>query len=219
VTVSGVEYRLTPQASLSRARLSAAIATFGALAPAVFTVLALYKLDLVPRLYLFVVLGLLTLLAGARTVFGYKQMLRHLEAFVVHVSLDSEDVVMIQTRRGRFDVPRTAIKRVREIAGMLGGLRVDLEPEWDGDKDAPELVDIPRGGATFGDLRSAFGTIMPVEQPKRRSGVARIVLGALVVLGIFFLPFFLEDVFGKSKLLAVGLVLVVWIGLRFLVRR
>lgn len=199
--------------------MSAALATFSALAPAVFTVLALYKLDLVPRLYLAAVLGLLSLLAVVRVVFGYKQMLRHLQAFVVNVSDDPDDVVMIQTRRGRFDVPRKAIKRVREIAGMLGGLRVDLEPEWDGEKDDPELVDIPRGGPTFGELRSAFGAIMPIELPKRRSRVARIALGALVVLGIFFLPFFIDDVFGKSKLLGVGLVLVVWVGLRLLVRR
>lgn len=217
--MASVEYRLAPEAALSRARTSAALATFSALAPAVFTVLALYKLDLVPRVYLLVVLGLLTLLAGARIVFGYQQVLRHLSAFVVRASDDPEDVVMIDTRRGRFDVPKKAILRVREIAGTLGGLRVDLEPEWDGEKDSPEVVDIPRGGAAFGELRGVFETIKPVELPKKRSRVVRVVLGVAIIFGIFFLPFFIDDVFGKSKLLAVALVLVVWIGLRFVVRR
>lgn len=214
-----VEYRLSAEAALTRARWSAALATFSALAPAVFTVLALYKLDLVPRTYLLVVLGLLALLAAARVIVGYKQLVRHLSAFGVRMTDDPEDVVMIDTRSGRFDVPRGAIVRVREIAGMLGGLRVELAPGWDGDKDSPELVDVPRGGATFAALREALGTIKPIESARRRSRIVRIVLGAAVVLSIFFLPFFIDDIFGKSKLLAVALVLVVWIGLRFLVRR
>ena len=214
-----MEYRLSPDAVLSRARASAALATASSIAPAVFTVLALYKMDLVPRLYLGIVLGLLTLLAAARIAFGYTQLVKHLSAFMVRLTDEPEEVVMISTRRGRFDIPKTSITRVREIDGALGGLRVELARGWDGENDSPELVDVPRGGAGFGELRASFERIKAVERPRKKTRIARIALGVLVVVGIFFLPFFLDDLFGRSKMLAVGLVLVVWVGLRVVVRR
>jgi len=214
-----VEYRLSPDAVLSRARASAALATASSIAPAVFTVLALYKMDLVPKAYLAIVLGLLTLLAAARIAFGYTQLKKHLAAFVVRLTDDPDDVLMIDTRRGRFDIPRPSITRVREIDGALVGLRVELKKGWDGDTDSPELVDIPRGGMGFGELRASLDRIKPVERPRKNSRIARIAVAVLVVAGIFFLPFFLDDLFGRSKMLAVGLVLVVWVGLRVVVRR
>jgi len=214
-----VEYSLTERAALVRARWSAALATLSAMAPAVFTVLALAKLSLLPPTYLAVVLALLTLLAGARVAVGYTQLKKHLAAFHVRVSDDADEPVMIDTRRGRHDIPRSGIQAVREIDGALGGLRVELEPGWDGEKDSPEYVDVPRGGDAFGALREALGAIKPVERPKRRSRAIRIAIGIAVVAGIFFLPFFIDDIFGQSKALAVGLVLVVWVGLRVVVRR
>jgi hypothetical protein len=39
-----------------------------------------------------------------------------------------------------------------------------------------------------------------------------------VVGAIFFLPFFLDQAIGKSKMMALGLVLGLWITLRFLTR-
>lgn len=214
-----MEYRLSDEAIARRARANAVVATLSAMAPAVFTVLALYQMNFVPRMYLGLVLGLLTALAAARIYAGYIQMGRQLRAFSVVLSDAADAPLVIETRRGRHELPRPSVARVREIDGVLGGLRVDLAAGWDGGSESPEFVDVPRGGERFAELRAAFEEIRPVERPRRRGKLARAALACCVIFGIFFLPFFLDDLFGRSKVLAVGLVLVVWVGLRLVVRR
>jgi hypothetical protein len=212
-----VVYRLDGDAAGARARWSALAATFGAMAPALFTAVTFGKLGLVRGVYLGIVLALLLLLALVRIVAGYRRLRRHLEAFCVRER--DGGGLSVTTRLGQYEIAGESITRVRELGGVLGGLRVELAPGWDGSRDSPETIDIPRGGSAYAQLRTSLARAHPVEPPRKRSRAARVALSVAVIAGIFFLPFFLDAIFGKSKVVAVALVLVVWAGLRLMLRR
>ena len=108
---------------------------------------------------------------------------------------------------------------MREIPGALGGLRVELADGWDGREDSPAYVDVPRGGDGFGELRAGLERWRPIDPPKRIATALRVAIGVAVVLVLFFVPFFLDDVFGRSKPAAVLAVVVLWVVARFVLAR
>ena len=208
-------YRLADSAIARRALFGALAETVSATAPPLFVLLVLGRLAVAPLQYLAAGAALLVVLALARAWTTQKRLKRHLKQFVVEVGpLD----VVIGTLRGEHRVPRPAIERIREIPGVLGGLRLDLAQGWDGKDDSPEIVDVPRGGEGFSDLRAALEDIRPLEAPKRGRRELRIVLFVVVIVSIFFVPFILDMIGGQSRLIALAVVLAVWVGMRILLR-
>lgn len=208
-------YRLADSAIARRALFGAVAETVSATAPPLFVLLVLGRLAVAPPQYLAAGGALLVVLALARAWTTQKRLKRHLEQFVVEVGpLD----VVIGTLRGEHRVPRPAIERIREIPGVLGGLRLDLAQGWDGKDDSPEIVDVPRGGDGFSDLRAALEDIRPLEASKRGRRELRIVLFVVVIVSIFFVPFILDMIGGQSRLIALAVVLAVWVGMRILLR-
>ncbi|HEX7602001.1 MAG TPA: hypothetical protein VF316_10365 [Polyangiaceae bacterium] len=208
-------YRLADSAIARRAIFGAVAETVSATAPPLFVLLVLGRLAVAPPQYLAAGGALLVVLALARAWTTQKRLKRHLKQFVVEVGpLD----VVIGTLRGEHRVPRPAIERIREIPGVLGGLRLDLAQGWDGKDDSPEIVDVPRGGDGFSELRTALEDIRPLEAPKRGRRELRIVLFVVVIVSIFFVPFILDMIGGQSRLIALAVVLAVWVGMRILLR-
>lgn len=208
-------YRLAAPAIARRALFGTLAETVSATAPPLFVLLVLGRLDVAPPRYLAAGAVLLVVLAIARGWTTQKRLTRHLKHFAVEVGpLD----VVIGTLRGEHRVPRPAIERIREIPGVLGGLRLDLAEGWDGKDDSPELVDVPRGGQGFAELRTALEDIRPLEAPKRGRRELRIAVFVLVVASIFFVPFALDMIGGQSRLIALAVVLAVWVGMRLLLR-
>ena len=208
-------YRLAEVAIARRALFGAVAETVSATAPPLFVLLVLSRLAVAPPKYLAAGGVLLLLLALARVWTTQRRLKRHLKQFVVEVGpLD----VVIGTLRGEHRVPRPAIERIREIPGVLGGLRLEFTEGWDGKDDSPELVDVPRGGQGFADLRAALEDVRPLEPPKRGRRALRIAIFAAVVVSIFFVPFALDLIGGQSRLIALVVVLAVWVAMRIFLR-
>ena len=158
-------YRLADAAIARRALFGALAETVSATAPPLFVLLVLGRLAVAPPQYLAAGAALLVVLALARAWTTRQRLKRHLKQFVVEVGpLD----VVIGTLHGEHRVPRPAIERIREIPGVLGGLRLDLTAGWDGKDDSPEIVDVPRGGR---GLRRAARR--PRGRPPHRASQAR----------------------------------------------
>ncbi|CAN5322463.1 hypothetical protein BH09MYX1_BH09MYX1_51040 [soil metagenome] len=210
-----VHYELGPDAVLRRAMAGAIAETVSATAPPLFVLFVLARLDVAPMKYLAIGAALLLVLAFARTVTTRQRLIKHLTRFTIDVGGSD---VLITTTRGEHKVPRSAVEKVREIPGVLGGLRIELAAGWDGKDDSAEIVDVPRGGKTFAELRNAIEDIRPLEPSRRAQGVQRIGLVVFVVLAVFFVPFLLDLLGSQSRLVALGVVLGVWVALRIVLR-
>jgi hypothetical protein len=217
-----IRYRLGHDAAVSRARATALVGAANVLAPVLLIVVLLHKLGFgpwargaQPNWATWTVVGLVTALAAlalVRAIVVYRRLLGHLGAF--EVTLEG-DVVTVETPSARLTVPRTAIARATEVPGTFGGLRLELAAS----EDAPDRVEIPRGGERFGELRARIEAWRAVEPARRRGRAARLAIGAVIVVAIFFLPFVLDDFFGRSRLLALVLVVGLWLAMRVLTRR
>ncbi len=190
--------RLGERAARKRARLSALIGAASTLAPALLVVVLLEKLEYAPARAALACAALLVLLAMARAIAGSRRIERHLRAFEITVD---EGELRVRTLPRVQQIPRAAVEKVTEVDGMLGGLRVDTDGE---------RLDIPRGGERFGEMRAALELWCKVERAPRRRRMARAGLIVLFVLGIFFLPFFLDDLVGRSRAAAMALVGALW---------
>lgn len=80
------------------------------------------------------------------------------------------------------------------------------------------MVDVPRGGEGYAEVRAGLEAWGKVERRGRRGRAMRLGVAALVVAGIFFLPFLLEDFVARSRILAAGLVAGMWIAMRMALR-
>ncbi len=210
-----VHYALGEEAIARRALGSAVAETVSAIAPPAFVLVVLARLDVAPVKF-FVIGGVLLLLLGfARGATTWQRLRRHLARFTVDVG---ELDVVITTLRGEHKVPRPAVERVREIPGLLGGLRIELAEGWDGRDDSPEIVDVPRGGDGFAELRVALGEIRPLEAPRRVQRYLRVGLIVSVTLAVFFVPFFLDLLGNQSRIVALAVVLALWVTMRILFR-
>lgn len=205
-------YRLSEDVARARARRTAVAVALASVSPLVVAVVAMRQLRLVKPEALLAVAAAAAVLVGVRAWLGYRRIHRHLSAFTVEV--DQGELVVHTHASGTRHVPRNLVERIAEIDGELGGLRLDLAEGWDGGKGEAAYLDIPRGGDGFGDLREALSDWREIERPARRSRVLRWVIPAVVVVGLFFLPFVVDDLVRRSPLVAFGLVLVAYVAVR-----
>ena len=204
-------YTLGDAAARTRARVGAVVGTFTALAPAVLVVIVLKKLGYVLVPWTIAVLVAIAVLATVRGLAEYRAMCRRLRAF--RVTLDAEELRIVALR-GELRIDRSAIDRVVDISGPLGGLRVLLQDV----DDLPARIDIPRGGADFGELRAALAGWAPMAPARRRGRVTRFWTGVGIALGIFFLPFIFDDFVAHSKVVALTLIFAMWAVMRLIAR-
>jgi hypothetical protein len=205
-----ITYALAPRAVVTRARALSAWNAAAMAAPAWLVVVLIAQLGLAPVAWLGVAAGAMAILAAARATAEYGGARRRLAAFVI----EADDAgLSLRTGRGALRIAPTAIARVVEIHGPLGGLRLFLEGP-----DMPSRVDVPRGGEGFGDLRERIAGWRSIDRARRRNRVARVVLGLAVVAGLFFLPFVIDDVRGSKVGVAVVLV-AAWLAMRLAIAR
>ncbi len=201
-------YRLDDLAAKRRARVVAAIGTAQALSPAVLVVVLVHKLGYVTGALATAGSAALVALALVRGVAEYMRVAPRLARFVA----EADDTgLRVTFSGGDVDLGWPEIARVTEIPGRLGGLRVETTDRG--------RFDLPRGGDAFGELRAAIDARVKVAPAPRRSRRVRVALGVLVVLAIFFVPFALDDVMGRSRVAAIAIVGAVWLGLLVLRRR
>ena len=188
-----------------------------ALSPVALVILLLTKMGFRFDATTLGLVGAITALVVLRSLALHARRVGLLRALVVSVEADA--LVVEARREKRLVFPRGDVRRLQEMEGALGGLRVHLAPRG----DAPTVFDIPRGGRHFGDLRAELETWRPLERPGRRTKWARAGYVAAVVAGIFFIPFLLDDILGLSRvsarMFASALVMLVWFGARAMTRR
>jgi hypothetical protein len=209
-----IQYRLPPEAARRRALAGASVRAVTSLLPVALAVVLLRRLGWAPTGTFWAVVAALIALVGVRALVGYGAMRRRLGA--LKVTLDQSSVCVDGARDG-WAIERANIARIVEVEGALGGLRVESRP--DPQSGVVLVVDIPRGGSDWADVRAAALSLGPIERRSRRGPVVRLLMGVLVVAGIFFLPFILDDFVGRSKLVAASLVAVAWLAMRFALRR
>ncbi len=200
-------YRLGAAAARSRARLVAAVGTAQALSPAALVVVLVHKLGYVTDRLAWWGGGALVVLALVRGVALYLRVAPRLLRFAAAVE---DDGVRVTFAAADELLEWEELTGAVEIPGRLGGLRLETRGG---------RVDVPRGGDGFGELRAAVDARLEVRPAPRRARNVRVGLGALVVLAIFFVPFALDDVVGRSRLAALGVVGAVWLLLYLLRRR
>jgi hypothetical protein len=184
------------------------------LAPIAMAVVLVRRLGWAPGPAFWAVVLVLVALVVTRAVVGYGRMRRRLGALVVTVS---DDEVHVETTGDAFSIARAEVARIVEIAGSLGGLRVESVP-------APRSgvvveAHVPRGGDGFAEVRGRLEGWRAIERRGRRGPAMRVAIGAVVVAGIFFVPFLLEDFVARSRFVAAALVAGMWIAMRAAIRR
>jgi hypothetical protein len=209
--VEPVEYRLGDVAATRRALAAAALVAAASLAPVVFAVVLLHRLGWGPNLAFWLVAGALGVLVVVRAHVSYAAMRRRLRTFVVTVS---DDEIRVSTARDSCvtRIERSRVKRIVEIGGALGGIRVESSPH--GGSEAAAVAQVPRGGARFADVRARLEAWRTIERRGRRGPAVRFAFGAAIVAAIFFAPFLLEDFVASSKVIAAGLVVGMWVVMR-----
>jgi len=207
-----LRYVLSEDAARARARAMALWSAAATAMPPVLVVVLVSEMHLAPMVLVVPIAVLVVILAVARGFVGYRTTMRRLRALVVSVG---EDAMSILTARGATRIARSDVERIVEVTGPLGGLRLELHET----EELPSRVDLPRGGDGFAELRTSLGAWSPIATPRRRGRVARILFGVLVVLAIFFLPFFVDDVVARSRVAAGAVILALWIAMRTAIAR
>jgi hypothetical protein len=208
-----IEYRLPPDVAQRRAQAAAVVRAVTSLLPVLLAVVLLHRLGHAPTPLFWAVVGFLAALVVVRSFVGYGAARRRLSAMKVTVEDAS---IRVDGPRDGWTIDRDRVARIVEIDGSLGGVRVESLP--DPRSGVVFVVDVPRGGAGWADVRAAVEQWRPVERRSRRGPAVRLLVGALVVAGIFFLPFLLDDFVARSQLVAAGLVAATWIAMRLALR-
>lgn len=209
-----IPYRLDEAIAARRACATAAVGVVTSLTPIALAGVILNKLAWQPSPAFWAVGGALLALLAVRAIIAYAGARRRLRGLLITVS---DDVIRIQVARDACAIERGRVARIVEVEGALGGLRVESKP--DRSSGVISVVHVPRGGEAFGDVRERLEQWRPVERRGRRGPTARLVLGGVVVAGIFFVPFLLDDFVARSRLLAAALVGGMWLAVRTVVRR
>jgi hypothetical protein len=199
-----------------RARSTAAVASLATFLPTALVVVLLVKMGFLIGTFATVLVALGGVLAIARGFAEARRLTRSLRVFSVTAS---DAALLVKTKKRALRIERAMITRAREIGGALGGLRIELSQAYAPDATWPEWADIPRGGEHFGELRAHIESWTPIERPQKRVRAARIAIGVAIVAAIFFVPFVLDDVIGRSRAGAFAIVAVVWIVIRIAMRR
>lgn len=208
-----VRYRLPPEAARRRALMATAVRGATSLAPLLLAIVLLRRLGWAPTAAFWIVVAALAVLVGVRALVGYAATQRRLAALLV--TLD-DDAIRIDGVRDGWSIARAEVARMLDVEGPLGGLRVESRP--DGRSGVVYVVDVPRGGEGWGDVRAGLERWGQLERRGRRGPAVRLAMGVLVVAAIFFLPFLLDDFVARSKLLAAGLVAATWLAMRAALR-
>lgn len=208
-----IRYTLGEEGVRRRAALAALVTAVTSLAPLVLAVVLLQRLGWGPSPMFWVVVAAAGALVGVRVATGYPRALRRLRALVV--TLDEQSIRVDGASDG-WSIPRSRVARLVEVEGALGGVRVEAQPE----PGSGEIVavDVPRGGDGFAEVRAHLESWGPLRRRGRSGRAVRLAIGAVVVGCIFFLPFVLEDVVARSKLLPALLVVGTWIAMRVALR-
>lgn len=209
-----IRYRLGDAEATRRARAAAMVRAATSLAPIAMAIVLLRRLGWGPGAPFWGVAGVLVALIATRAVVGYGGMRRKLRALVVTVS---DEGIGVETTGDAFAIPWPRVARVVEVAGSLGGIRVESVP--DERTGTVNEAHVPRGGDGYAELRGRLEARGPIDRRGRRGPALRVAIGALVVAGIFFVPFLLEDFVARSRMVAAGLVGGMWIAMRLAMRR
>ncbi len=208
-----IRYRLDDAQASRRARVAALVGAAGAIAPILLAVVLLRRLGWAPEPLFWAVVGALVVLVVVRAMVGYSSLGRRLRALVI--TLD-DDAVRADGLRASEAFPRDSLEHVVEVDGALGGLRIGFGR--DPDTGEAREIRVPRGGDGYAEVRARLETWRAIERRGRRGPLLRLAVGALVVAGIFFVPFLLDDFVARSRLLAAGLVAFAWIAMRTAMR-
>jgi hypothetical protein len=200
----------------NRARAGAAAGTVATVGPVAFGLVLLLRTGATfDKAIVWAVCGAIVVLGSVRSVLAFRRMRGELSALRIELA---DGALEVRTRRKTHTIPGEAVESITEIPGWLGGLRVNLVLGWDGTRDSPRYLDVPRGGDGFGELRAELEKWKAVQLPKRRGRIARIAIGIGIVLGLFFVPFLVADV-GQSPILAAALVLAGFVAMRIALSR
>ncbi|MGH7297932.1 MAG: hypothetical protein ACRELB_23530 [Polyangiaceae bacterium] len=208
-----LRYRLGDAEATRRARTATLVRACTTLAPVVLAIVLLRRLGWGPGIALWAVAGALCVLVVVRAVVGYGRARRKLRSFAVTVS---DEDVHVETTSDGYAIARARVARMVEVEGSLGGIRVESLP--DPRTGVVYEAHVPRGGAGYAEVRARLESWGPMERRGRRGPAVRFALGALVVVGIFFVPFLLEDFVARSRVVAAGLVISMWLVMRFAMR-
>jgi hypothetical protein len=208
-----IAYRLPASEANKRAVATSLVRAASQLMPLMLAVVLLNRLGLAPTAAFWAVVGAIVALVGVRAFVGWAASRRMLERLVV--TLSDEDIRVEGVRDG-WTIPRSRVARMFEVAGALGGLRVESLP--DPRSGIVFVADFPRGGAGFADARARLETWGTVVRRGRRGPAVRVAIGVLVVVAIFFVPFLLEDVVARSRWIAAALVAGMWLVMRAALR-
>lgn len=208
-----MNYRLGDAAAARRALAASAVGALTSLAPLVLAVVLVRKLGWQPWAGFWVVGAGLLLLVVVRSVVAYGAMARRLRSLEVMVT---EETIEVRALRDSRVIERASVARITEVDGPLGGMKVESVP--DAKRGVASVIYVPRGGEAYGAVRSLVEGWGRIERRGRRGPLARFVTGALVVAAIFFVPFLLDDVVGRSRVFAAALVIGMWLAMRAVVR-
>jgi hypothetical protein len=188
-----IRYQLTASAANKRALAAALVRAATSMAPVVLCIVLLRRVGWAPTVAFWAVAAALCGLVVVRAVVGYSGARRRLASLAVTLEDDS----------------------IR-VDGSLGGLRVEGLP--DPRTRVVHVASVPRGGPGYGEVRASLASWRPIDRRGRRGPAVRLAIGALVVAGIFFLPFVLDDFVARSRLLGAALVAGTWLVMRAAVR-
>jgi hypothetical protein len=195
-----------------RAAIVTAVGAATALAPLVLACELLVRLRWSPPPAFWAVAVAVFVLVVTRASVQLGQARRRLRS--LRITMDG-DAIATHTARGVVSIARAEVDRIVEIEGPLGGLRVTSHADARG---ATRVVNVPRGGDGFGDVRAQLERWGAVERRGRRGPLVRVGVGLAVVAAVFFLPFLLEDVVARSPAIAGVLVAATWAAMRWALR-
>ncbi len=208
-----IRYSLPAEVAWRRALVTAVARAASSLAPLLLAGVLLRRMGWAPTGMFWVVVAALVSLVIVRALMGLGLSRRRLSSMIVVLD---DDEIRLEGIRDGWSVPRARVAKIVEVEGSLGGMRVESEP--DPRSGVVYVVDVPRGGEGFAEVRTRLETWRTVERRGRRSRAVRLATGALVVAGIFFLPFLLEDFVARSRVLAAALVAGLWLAMRVALR-
>ena len=220
-----VAYRLTARAASQRALAGAVLGSARSLAPIVLAVVLLHRLGWAAPSVFWMVAAALSALVVVRAAVGYGRTRRRLASLVVTVTGETIAVAFRPPSVGAgtpypaaddYAIERRRVARIVEIDGPLGGIVVQSEP--DARSGAVLSARVPRGGDGYAAVRRALEGWRPFHRRGRRGPAARVAVFGLVVAGIFFVPFFLDDFVARSRLLGAVVVAALLLVVRGAVR-
>jgi hypothetical protein len=207
-------YQLGAVAATRRARAAVAVGVTAALAPLMLGATLVRRLAWAQTITFWSVLGALGALVTVRAVVQYGTTKRRLGALRVVVD---DDGIATRTSTDAYSIPRARVARIVEIDGVLGGLRIESEPE--AGSGVVLGASVPRGGEAFGQVRARLEQWHAIERKRKHGPAMRLLAGSVIVGAIFFLPFLLDDIAARSNVAIALFIAAAWMAMRWALRR